>query len=288
MKHIKLFETTLEYDAFKTSDGFVLPNVSLVKEDNTVLYETFPKPEMIEYHFDVPMHIINGMGEVVPDGTPIDKELNIINGTLNDDFSGIYNKLLVLIKENGSLIGEAALEKTNITVNGIRINDISDWGNEICLANIDLPINAFAGNLALLTADRITINFAPAAFPNYPNWKEEPDSGVIEYHWEFDNLEENYDIIGEVGLEQTINGDFKEPFNKLMSVIEEYGDGYQIDTNIVQEHTNITLNGYKVTYISYYEDRGIIELLTDGPSGMGWATYAELNADSLYFCTLQQ
>lgn len=61
MKYLKLFDQSSEYNSFKESNDFVLPNVSFVKGDNTVLYKTFLRPEVIKYHFEVPMQ--HGMPE---------------------------------------------------------------------------------------------------------------------------------------------------------------------------------------------------------------------------------
>lgn len=39
MKHLKLFNDTVSYETWKNSEGFVLPNVSYVVENNSVSYE---------------------------------------------------------------------------------------------------------------------------------------------------------------------------------------------------------------------------------------------------------
>lgn len=41
MKHLKLFETETQYESFKSGSDFVLPNVSLIEENERVVYNPF-------------------------------------------------------------------------------------------------------------------------------------------------------------------------------------------------------------------------------------------------------
>lgn len=44
MKHLKLFNDTVSYETWKNSEGFILPNVSYVVENNSVSYDPYIPP----------------------------------------------------------------------------------------------------------------------------------------------------------------------------------------------------------------------------------------------------
>ena len=76
MKHLRLFETVSDLE----STELILPNVSLVRESKSLTYKP-DKPEIIEYHFDIPLESFSpGLG-------------GAFGGFVEDDFSDIFNKL---------------------------------------------------------------------------------------------------------------------------------------------------------------------------------------------------
>ena len=46
MKYLKKFNTSAEYTTFKSSDSYVLPNVSFVATGKIVNFQEKPKPKM--------------------------------------------------------------------------------------------------------------------------------------------------------------------------------------------------------------------------------------------------
>ena len=58
-KYLKIFETTSEYEAYKNSEEYILPNISCIKENNSIYAE--PRKEenedKLEYHFNMKFSI---------------------------------------------------------------------------------------------------------------------------------------------------------------------------------------------------------------------------------------
>ena len=52
MKYLKKFNETNEYDSFKSSDAYILPNVSFVVNANTVMFSPARKAD-ITFSYDV-------------------------------------------------------------------------------------------------------------------------------------------------------------------------------------------------------------------------------------------
>ena len=132
MKHIKLFNETLEYDAFKTSDKYILPNVSFIKTDNKVLYDRIvPEEDMyIEYHLEIPMEEIHDMEGIPPR----------LYGEMSGDFSELFDQLAAFCIKYGnasdmnngtnySVSEDTMLQRSNITINGHRLlyMDYQHW-----------------------------------------------------------------------------------------------------------------------------------------------------------------
>ena len=46
MKYLKLFNSTTEYDTFKNSEQYILPNVSYVINNNSVIFTPSPKEDV--------------------------------------------------------------------------------------------------------------------------------------------------------------------------------------------------------------------------------------------------
>jgi len=79
MKHIKKFSTGILYEAFINSQNFIRPNVSLIKDNNSIMYNPYIEPSnQISYNF-----IDLGL----PSGT---KWANKNLGAENDYDSGLY------------------------------------------------------------------------------------------------------------------------------------------------------------------------------------------------------
>lgn len=88
MKHLRLFENNAEFE----QATLVLPNVSLVKESNSVNYKT-DRPEQITYHFDF-------------SNEPLDwhsAEMVICDRFIERDFSEPYNKIKSFLKKYGRI-----------------------------------------------------------------------------------------------------------------------------------------------------------------------------------------
>ena len=162
MKHLRIFETNSDYQAFKVSDKFVLPNVSLVKEDNMVLYESMKlEINFIEYNFEIQMEVMQDFGS---------PETSIMGGYTDGDYNELYTSIINLLKQKGdkddsyntsySLTKENGLYNyANLTINNyIKIDSIwwngNDDSNHEILMTVEVPFNA-AYNTVTLTPTRV-------------------------------------------------------------------------------------------------------------------------------------
>lgn len=90
---------------------------------------------------------------------------------------------------------------------------------------------------------------------------EEPESDVIEYHFEIPNMEESTDFIGQPMFSGSVEGNFADIRHSINEMAKKYGsyDETQDSFSIEDEtYFNITVNGYKVEYIYCYPSMGII------------------------------
>ena len=61
MKYLKKFNETNEYDSFKSSDAYILPNVSFVVNANTVMFSPAAKQLSVVYIDEIPYEFEEGM-----------------------------------------------------------------------------------------------------------------------------------------------------------------------------------------------------------------------------------
>lgn len=140
MKYLKYLQTANDFESFKNSDDYVLPNVSYVVETEGVSFEPY-KEEIIEYHFEIPVESF-GFGDV--------------SGRIDGDFADIFTKLSDLIKSYGELTEYGTYyayevipeKKFNITVNGIKaLNQMEYYvDDDLISIQIDAPEALGGGN----------------------------------------------------------------------------------------------------------------------------------------------
>lgn len=226
------------------------------------------EPEVIEYHFDIPMHLENSAtGDIVENGTP-NMLLNAC-GRVDGDFTELLNKLKALSNEYDELTEDIILERTNVTVNGYRMTTLwyydesQSWTGEECaeFVNESFETNGACANGIQIHPTYVSMEMYSLLFPNYPNWKEEPE--VIEYHFDIP-MDSG---MGFLGMEGEIQGDFSELHNKLIAFTkangysDSSGQWFVIDEGAMQK-INITVNGDAVTAIDYYPQYGEINCST--------------------------
>lgn len=290
MKYLKLFNNTTDHEAFKNSSDFVKPNVSYIESEGHVEYVA-DKIEIIEYHFDIPMHLENeATGDIVPDTAGPSKLLNVC-GTIEGDFSELYNKLRKLCLEYNidgycSVPKEDALAKTNITVNGIRLEALSTYSDE----SYDIEMNNFSFGYTnsmegiIITPTSVRMEFKSVVFPNYPNWKEDE---TIEYHFEISMEEVEPDNLGDFNkLYGEKHENYSNIRNKLIAFITDNGKvvngEYICDSNTFAGKVNITINEYNVVELYYSPSNNDFVLIVDAPTHSDGA-YASLYDNSINF-----
>lgn len=91
MKYLKKFNTESEYNSFKDSDAFIEPNVSHIKENHSVEYNS-NKPKQITYQFD----LRDASWEFVAD---MFYHHQIVYG----DFSELYDSLVSFTRKYGTV-----------------------------------------------------------------------------------------------------------------------------------------------------------------------------------------
>ena len=143
-----------------------------------------PEPEepdsgVIEYHFEVPMHLEHSLG--FPGEAPESIGTMVTAcGTVEGDFTELLNKLKALSNEyEGKLTEDIILERTNITVNGYRMTDVyyydesHSWNGEAYadMLNPHLENNGNCLNGIVIYPTYVSMEMYSMLFPNYPNWK---------------------------------------------------------------------------------------------------------------------
>ena len=96
MKHLKKFNEISEYDTFKNSSDYILPNVSYIVEDNSVCFENETKKEQYNRVFDVDLLILDDLGTENLSNTKFTELFNIINTRLLKDKKTIISTNLTL------------------------------------------------------------------------------------------------------------------------------------------------------------------------------------------------
>ena len=125
---------------------------------------------------------------------------------------------------------------------------------------------ATAPSLAVVTSEGevIQINNAPVE-------PEEPESDVIEYHFEIPMEQVNDEG---VFLRGNVEADFSEIFNKIAKVVRENGTDYGYQISVGESDyaglLNITVNGDKTEEIGLYASENKIEIFTDAPVYSMW------------------
>ena len=164
MKHLKIFNTVAEFE----SATIVKPNVSLIKETNVLNYKP-NKIEIIEYHFEVPLAFDEGEHAIAD---------NTLYGWIGQDFSEIYDKLYNFAMEFGEkseygfvyAYDDLMLNNTNITANGLRMDQIElwgDYGDVIWMRAFTLPVSPHGDNSVYLSPTSFFVQFNADLFPEY-------------------------------------------------------------------------------------------------------------------------
>lgn len=234
MTYLKEFATQAEYDAFVESGEMVKPNVSLVNEPFGVFYNKRPESDVIEYHFEIP-----NVEWVESFFAPY------YEGTLEGDFADIKSKVIQLVvtySENQmNLDEETTLAKTHITVNGYRATsiDYNASNDEVIFSLGNDDIGAGETPHAALYDNSI---YATLPQPYKPE---------IEYHFDIPMNDVGY------AYEGTIDGNFSELYNNLVTLIKEKGEPYEngdwyLNRDVTSKKVNITVNGDKVVSLDFY------------------------------------
>lgn len=168
MKHLKLFNDTTSYNAWKTGDEFILPNVSYVKEINSVKYE---KGEIVEMQS-------NGAYIQHIDGTLYTGDQWITNGYDNSVANGIgvkTPKVQVVISKNdlgvhkwSNITNEVIAGVTTASYGETDIIDNDFNGIE----NTEKIVAVSTSGAAIECANYTFPNGAKGYLPGMGEWKE--------------------------------------------------------------------------------------------------------------------
>ena len=245
-KFIKLVCATEPTMAEVTSEGEV------IQIETPVEPEEPEEPEggyELEYAFEIPMIDESDMA-LEP----------YWSGRIDGDFSEFYDKVETVTKKYGEELSDGqwelrdkdlVLEKTNITVNGFRVEGFYIYGGFIDMMT-DGPMGGQSQSTAVITKEGI--EFA-SPLPYKPE---------IEYHFEIP-MEESEHIYN--GYEGYLSGDYTETLNTLVAFVKKHGeseyDGYwKLPEDIVSKKVKITVNNDVVTGMEYYEDENAVSMNT--------------------------
>jgi hypothetical protein len=107
MKHLKLFNDTASYEAYKNSEDYVLPNVSYVEETKGVSYEPYVAPViLIEFTVEgTPYQAEEGMTwEEFVESSYNDGNFGTASWEVDDEIKYIYYKdRQIRIEEYGDI-----------------------------------------------------------------------------------------------------------------------------------------------------------------------------------------
>lgn len=152
----------------------------------------------------------------------------------------------VLAEEVVEQVGKKILDnpKGDCTIMRVANTNIHSYGESSTVASPfeELPFD--------ITCEVKTTT--PPPEPEEPDTPE--DSGVIEYHWEFDNMQDTgAPIIGGTEYFEQKSGDFSQVYDEIKTLIMENGTldygVYSFGGDEALALTNITVNGYRIDYL---------------------------------------
>lgn len=307
MIYLKEFATKAEYDT-AISAGIDKPNVSLITEDNSIVYN--PQDAQQE-----PKNFIKF--------SPSDIELNKENFTPNAVSIDRTNEIGIVVFDDNVeeiTVGEAAFASVDIinvefceNVKYINISAFDECGYAELKFRSMTPPEFIGENLSIVAwmkfngkvyypagADYSSLRkvvdtwggreymFANFEFIEYgePDTPSEPE--VIECHFWIPNMEK-HEMLG-VWYEGTLEGDFSREFNELVQFVkangveEEYLWRYGDDV-LPLSNPKVTINGYNATMLVVNKGNGSLEIGTDGPSEALSDSGGILTDTSIYFNT---
>ena len=263
--------TALVYPKFIKVTCATEPKTATVTAiEETTIIEVIP--DSVDFTFNLPMEEIDGA----------------VNGTIEGEFTGTYNTVAAFAKGNGVAedYGYSVKDSSDvdIKVNGYKVGDVEyHETEEFIKMQTDALSNADADGSAVLRKE--SLSFAYALPKEEPDTPSEPE--VLTYEFNIPMVEDYDSLYGETYYSGVINAEFGDIYNKIDALAKAFGEdlGYQwyLDNDKTLEKTNISVNGYRITYIESNTDGrivlGIGGVFVLGGDAQAWMSTTSIQVD---------